>query len=587
MKNQRMKRVLAFTLSLLMTASLFAGCGATGTTAQTTAAATAGEATTAAAGGETTAAAAAADPLGKQPELTTITRGVLIDPNQKYPDGQTLEDNAYTRMLKDQFNIQVENSFSAAGTNYTQKVNLAIASGEIPDYMTNLTFTQYRMIVKSGLAMDIAQVWNDYASPKTKEVYASNKELFDSLVVKDGKMYAIPASNPLPDFLSVMWIRADWLEKLGLKAPTTLVELEAVAKAFVEQDPDGNDKTDTVGLAGPSVDGKLYQDMSSSNFAYHFDQIFAAFGAFPGIWVKDEAGNAVYGSTAAQTKDALAKLAEMYKNGLISQGMLTSKTEELIAANQAGLFFGPWWFPFGDLGNSWKNDANANWQPYLLPSGADGIYKAKGGNAAQSFTVISKNCKNPEAVIKMLNIFKDGLKKYVAEADQTVMGDGAYPMYQTFSLADGPAMVMQEVNNYYAGKKTADEIHAYFDNYDAYQNQAFDKIIASKTQPYENQNIAGWDFSGEKANEFGWVWSFGVGLRPYVEKKFEFVNTLTYEQTKTMEQRWANLQKMEYETFSKIIVGQEPIEAFDTFVEKWNAEGGSQITKEIQEALAQ
>ncbi|MNJ49553.1 hypothetical protein D3C77_447910 [compost metagenome] len=70
-----------------------------------------------------------------------------------------------------------------------------------------------------------------------------------------------------------------------------------------------------------------------------------------------------------------------------------------------------------------------------------------------------------------------------------------------------------------------------------------------------------------------------------MEGKYKFVNTLTYEQTKTMEKRWSNLSKLEYETFSKIIVGQEPISAFDEFVTKWKAQGGDQITKEIQESL--
>ena len=528
-----------------------------------------------------------AEPLGKQQELTVISRGVLLDPNQKYPEGQSLDDNAYTKMLKEKFNIQIENTFTASAADYQKKVDLAIATGAIPDYLTGLSYTQYKAVIKAGLVMDISNVWEQYASPKTKEVYNSNKDLFDSLVKQDGKMYAVPSSNPLTDFLTVMWIRQDWLDKLGLKAPTNLDELTAVTKAFVDRDPDGNGKPDTVGLVGPSINGRLYQDIFNTNFSLHFDPVFSAYNAFPGIWVKGSDGKADYGSIMPETKAALQKLADMYKQGLISPGMLTSKTEELIANNKAGLFFGTWWNPFADIGNSWKNDKNADWQPYLMPSGADGIYQAKGGNAAQTFTVISKDAEHPEAVIKMLNIFKEGLKNYVDEKDQTILGDGTFPMYMTFSLADGPAMVLKEVYNYYDGKKTADQVHSYLGQYDAYENQAFDKIIASKTKPYSNQKITGWDFSGDKANEFGWVWSFGVALKPYVDGKFKWVNTLTYEKTPTMEKRWNNLDKLEYETFSKIIIGQAPISAFDTFVEQWKKEGGDQITQEIQSSLNQ
>jgi putative aldouronate transport system substrate-binding protein len=77
-----------------------------------------------------------------------------------------------------------------------------------------------------------------------------------------------------------------------------------------------------------------------------------------------------------------------------------------------------------------------------------------------------------------------------------------------------------------------------------------------------------------------------IGDRPYatvpVDKK---VFSVTYSQTATMETKWANLKKMEDETMLKIIVGQSPIDAFDKFVTDWKAQGGDEITKEVQEML--
>ena len=57
-------------------------------------------------------------------------------------------------------------------------------------------------------------------------------------------------------------------------------------------------------------------------------------------------------------------------------------------------------------------------------------------------------------------------------------------------------------------------------------------------------------------------------------------------QTKTMEAKWANLKKMEEETFSKIIMGKADISEFDTFVENWKNQGGDQILKEINDELS-
>lgn len=40
---------------------------------------------------------------------------------------------------------------------------------------------------------------------------------------------------------------------------------------------------------------------------------------------------------------------------------------------------------------------------------------------------------------------------------------------------------------------------------------------------------------------------------------------------------------MEKQVYTKIIYGEEPIKAFDKFVEDWKANGGDQITQEINE----
>ena len=73
---------------------------------------------------------------------------------------------------------------------------------------------------------------------------------------------------------------------------------------------------------------------------------------------------------------------------------------------------------------------------------------------------------------------------------------------------------------------------------------------------------------------FGRLYSLLMGSSAVEEASEEgIVNkvySITYTQTETMERKWTNLKK------------KEPIEAFDTFVEEWNAEGGAEITEEVQ-----
>ena len=77
-----------------------------------------------------------------------------------------------------------------------------------------------------------------------------------------------------------------------------------------------------------------------------------------------------------------------------------------------------------------------------------------------------------------------------------------------------------------------------------------------------------------------------VGDAPSVNEKYVPVYNAYNGQTETMETKWANLKKMEEETFSKIVMGKADISEFDTFVKNWKSQGGDQILKEINEELS-
>ena len=60
----------------------------------------------------------------------------------------------------------------------------------------------------------------------------------------------------------------------------------------------------------------------------------------------------------------------------------------------------------------------------------------------------------------------------------------------------------------------------------------------------------------------------------------------SYTQTESMDSKWATLEKLEDETFLKILDGEASVDAFDEYVEQWNALGGTDILAEL-EALRQ
>ncbi|MFR6331699.1 MAG: extracellular solute-binding protein [Eisenbergiella sp.] len=101
-------------------------------------------------------------------------------------------------------------------------------------------------MIESGKVKAIDEDIEKYMPDRLKEIYDKYPQTFYP-VIKDGKTYGI-ACTPFLTEGQVMIIRQDWLDKLGLKAPTTLDEFEEVIRAFTEQDPDGNGKKDTYGL---------------------------------------------------------------------------------------------------------------------------------------------------------------------------------------------------------------------------------------------------------------------------------------------------------------------------------------------------
>ena len=148
----------------------------------------------------------------------------------------------------------------------------------------------------------------------TSYVKSGGEELQKCITNEDGELMAIPAPAITAGGINEMWIRQDWLDKLGLEAPRTWDELVKVAEAFVTQDPDGNGEDDTIGILGPS--NSDHMNAIGGN-QYGLDPLFSSFQSYPQYWLQGEDGTVEYGSIQPETRDALEKISELYTNKLI------------------------------------------------------------------------------------------------------------------------------------------------------------------------------------------------------------------------------------------------------------------------------
>lgn len=567
----KQKQIIALVSATALVATALAGCGKTSE-----------ENTQKTAVGEAEGTAKEDLPLSKYPETVTIHLGGSLNPNAKILDGMSYEDNTYTRFLKDDLNIEVVYDWIASSSDYGEKMNLCIGSGTIPDMM-NVDATQYRALLKYDMIQPLDQYFDDYASDKLKGYVESGGEELKKCISNDkGEMMAIPAPSMMVGEINEMWIRQDWLDNLGLEVPRTWDELVTVAEAFVTQDPDGNGEDDTIGILGPGNSNHI-NAIGANQFG--LDPLFCSFQSYPQYWLQDEDGTVKYGSIQPETRVALEKIQKLYTDKLIDPEMLVrNDCQEAVLSGKVGIFFEPWY------GGYTMSEAilagEADWRAYFTPLSEDGKYYTHMPNPTNNYLVVSKSCKNPEAAFKIIS--------YLVANEQQWTDDGittsemgcidCYLLWSGYDNADEIEVSTETLEKYLAGEITMDDVD--FSQHKLLKSD-MEAVKKLKKEPYDDFSLDKWNLDSDLAKtNLPRLVSLLVGGAPYVNDKYIPVYNAYSGQTETMETKWANLKKMEEETFAKIITGKADISEFDTFVKNWKSQGGDQILKEINDELS-
>lgn len=507
-------------------------------------------------------------------ETVTLHLGKGIDPSVvSFDEDESIEDNRYLRWIREDLNIAIEYDWICSSSDFSQKMNLCIAGNTLPDAMS-VDQTQYLAMLKYDQLQPLTDVFNEYASDMLKQYVLSGGEALIDAVSKDGEMYAIPAPNLTAGSVTLMWIRQDWLDELELDVPTTVEDVEAVAKAFVDNKMGGEN---TIGIVGPSSNSQLIQ--RGGNY-WGLEPIFSAYQAYPEYWLKNENNEVIYGSVQPETREALEKLAEMYSEGILdTEVFVRSDSKEPVVAGQVGIFFATCSaYPLSSVILS----GSADWHAYLAPLSADGNFYSPMADATNTYVCISKDCEEPGAVIQLINYLIANEQKWVSEgtANETAM---VYPIYSVFDNAD-------EMEYSYEWMKKVNDGEAAIEDVDVTGRKLLandlQMLVKLKLEPKDDFSIEYWDLENElAAANMPRLFTIMVGVKPIVEDTYIPVTNIYSGQTDTMTAKWANLEKLESETFAKIILGQASIEEFDTFVEKWYAEGGQEILNEISEIV--
>src|SRR5690625_4330541 len=210
-------------------------------------------------------------------DVVTITTIRTQDDGTVYKSGEDVNDNVITRWARDELGINFEYLWTRPNDEqYTQQIRLMLSSNEqLPDVFQVTDAQMIADLIESGKVQPIDEAIEQYASPRLKEIFEESAEAFNQATV-DGVRYGLPRFSGGNGTESLMWVRQDWLDNLGLEAPETIEELEAVMDAFVNEDPDGNGSDDTIGIhlsAGEEGFGRTNIGDTSVVFAAYGDYV--------------------------------------------------------------------------------------------------------------------------------------------------------------------------------------------------------------------------------------------------------------------------------------------------------------------------
>jgi putative aldouronate transport system substrate-binding protein len=503
---------------------------------------------------------------GKFTEEVTMTAVTHLAASVLFKDGENIGSNVHTRWAKEKLGINLKYLWTTTGPSdaFATKMRLALAANEkMPDVVPIRNPALMHELIDSGKFMDVGPLFDKYASDSWKAAMNEDPAAWYPFM-RDGKKYALPILDYTYNSDAVMWIRADWLRKLNLQAPKTLDELDKVLDAFVNQDPDGNGKADTLGLAVG------FKDSTTSSMG-DLSWLFGAYGKIPRQWNKADDGTLAYGSIEPTVKQGLAKVSDWMKKGYISKeaGLLDAdKAAQDFTSGKAGILFAAHWtpgFPFPDLE---KNVKGAEYDVYPIPTGPGGKAGRNQTIGVNGALLISKDFQNPDAFFVYQNYMFDHY------ANPEKGGEFEYGMAEGYDwkMDNGKPRALggQEgkmpVNKYTLMLEGA--------RIPSLMMKTLEKLSkgGEPSTPFEAMIKEGRDPRLHKA-----------GAVVLQQKDISYPEMFTGAPTKTMKSKWDFLLKTEKETFQKMIYGTLPLDDFDKFVSTWKSSGGDEITKEVND----
>lgn len=498
------------------------------------------------------AATASANPGVKYP--TSLTYWVSMNGNAAAVMKNYNEMAAYKEIEK-ATGTKVDFQHPPTGQEKDQ-FNIMLASNSLPDVVEYnfATLPQSPDSLIKGKQIIRLNELIEKNAPNLTKVLTQHPEFRKMITTDEGNIYVMPflLGDELLSVVNGPIFRQDWLDKLGLKAPTTIPEWETVLKAFRDKDPNGNGKQDEIPFFM-----NLNGDFDVNNL------LVGAWGITTDFY--NDNGKVKYGPIQPEYKEFLATLARWYKDGLIDKDYASIKDSKLkdnkIINNQVGVYSG---FAGAGLGR-YLTLVQATTPSFSLvgvpyPKLKEGSAKSL-GQYTMPFTgygaAISAKAKNPEQIIKWLD-FKYGeeghmLINFGIEGESYKMENG-YPKYTDIIMNNPDKLPMtQAMAKYFQSNWNGPFVQ---------DKRVIEQYYTIPAQREAQKTWADADHSKQMP---------GVSLTADESSKTASImnDVKTYRD----------------EMFNKFVMGAEPIENFDKYVQTMKSMGIEEAVKARQAAL--
>ena len=530
------KKVLSTLLAATVMAGMLAGCSGNQTASPETAAPSEAEDSSAEAGESAGSDENTEASGGGRPQISIALPSL--------PTG-TGKDSEMELWLEDTFGVDLELIALPSDSEDRQtQINLMMSDDELrPDliWFNENNAKEYEQWRDAGLLVDLYPILKENGTHMV--TYYTDTDQLNALfsTYEDGKMYRLIADVSEPGSTSTV-VRKDWMDKFGMDEISTLDQYVEYLRRCVQEDPDGDGQANTVGLSGSKDSAMLA--------LYPF---WGAYGTHPEEWFIQEDGSIKYGAILPETRDAIAAISEVYQEGLIDSNLITGAKDfnaELWPEGKVGSFYvwsynlTPAYAPGTDFRNKNPGGEYIRIEPV---AGSDGFKSDRPSSPYGSgYISITDKCEDPAAAFRLLDGIMEPMNSiWLKNGEEGV----------DYRMVDGEMEVL--TNKETQDAKGIGIFSVYLERKDAYNIE-----IGVEG----NARFA----AGQKASE------------PLREK----IAFLREKSRPEWNAKQSVLKDLYQTTFWGIVTGELPIEAFDSFVEEWYAQGGDAVEQEANEYWA-